>query len=117
MMNTIPYGRSIGAPSAEQIGVATRTKCIVRSRSGFAVLILMTTAWWSPPAQGQTNNNQALADCVQAANQKYKDTWEALCIKTGKQGHCIDFIGSPRDKEFSQLRVDEMTLCSKLYGK
>jgi hypothetical protein len=28
------------------------------------------------------------------------------------------FTGSPRDKEFlSQLRIDEMTLCSKLYSR
>jgi hypothetical protein len=69
------------------------------------------------PALGQTNNtnNKALADCVQAADQKYKNTWEALCSQSGKAGHCVDFIGSPRDKEFSQLRIEEMTLCSKLY--
>jgi hypothetical protein len=72
----------------------------------------------SLPALGQpNNNNQALADCVRAADQKYKDTWEAICIKVGKEGYCIEFIGSPRDKEFSQLRIEEMTLCSKLYGK
>jgi hypothetical protein len=72
------------------------------------------------PALGQTNNNnnnRALADCVQAADQKYKDTWQALCTQTGRVGRCIEFIGSPRDKEFSQLRIEEMTLCSKLYSR
>jgi hypothetical protein len=29
----------------------------------------------------------------------------------------IEFTGSPRDKEFSQLRIEEMTLCSKLYSR
>jgi hypothetical protein len=68
------------------------------------------------PALGQVNN-KALADCVQAADQKYKDTWEALCTQMKKVGHCMEFIGSPRDREFSQLRVEEMTLCSQLYSK
>jgi hypothetical protein len=76
----------------------------------------------SLPTLSQTNNNnnndnRALADCVGAADQKYKDTWEALCTQMGKVGHCIEFIGSPRDKEFSQLRIEEITLCSKLYGR
>ena len=79
-----------------------------------ALLLLLLTA----PALAQTSeNNRALAACVQAADQKYKDTWEALCTKLGKVGHCIEFIGSPRDKEFSQLRIEEMTLCSKLYSR
>ena len=82
------------------------------------VLIAAAMAGVSLPALGQTdNNNRALADCVRAADQKYKDTWEALCTKLGKVGHCIEFIGSPRDKEFSQLRIEEMTLCSKLYNR
>jgi len=76
----------------------------------------------SSPALTQTtdnNNKRAWADCLQAADQKYadqkyKDTWKALCEKTGRFGHCIEFVGSPRDKEFSQLRLDEMGLCSKL---
>jgi hypothetical protein len=80
-------------------------------------LIATAIAVVSLPALGQTNNNQTLAQCVQAADQKYKDTWEALCFKSGQSGHCIEFVGSPRDKEFSQLRIEEMTLCSKLYGK
>ena len=84
------------------------------------VLIAAIMAGVSLPALGQTNNqtdnsNRALADCVRAADQKYKDTWETLCAKTGKAGFCNDFIGSPRDREFSQLRIEEMTLCSKLY--
>ena len=95
------------------------------------VLIAAAIAGVSLPALGQTstgmfddlipkkpdNNNRALADCVQAADQKYKDTWQALCTQTGRAGHCIEFIGSPRDKEFSQLRIEEMTLCSKLYSR
>ena len=81
------------------------------------VLIATAMAGVSLPALGQTNNsNQPLTDCVRAADQKYKDTWAALCAKVGKVGYCTDFIGSPRDKEFSQLRIDEMTLCSKLYS-
>jgi hypothetical protein len=89
------------------------------------VLIAAAILGTSLPASGQVNstnssnsngiNNRALADCVQAAEQKYKDTWETLCERTGRVGHCIEFVGSPRDKEFSQLRIEEMTLCSKLY--
>ena len=79
------------------------------------LLIAVAIVGLSQPAFGQTKNNNALADCVQAANQKYKETWGALCSKSGKSDHCIEFIGSPRDKEFSQLRIEEMTLCSKLY--
>ena len=50
--------------------------------------ILLLALWlWTSPAMGQSgNNNQALADCVQAANQKYKDTWEAICAKLRKEG-------------------------------
>jgi hypothetical protein len=82
------------------------------------VLIAVAIAAVSLPALGQTNdNNRALTDCVQTADQKYKDTWKALCAQDGKVGHCLDFMGSPRDKEFYQLRIEEMTLCSKLYDK
>ena len=84
------------------------------------VLIAAAMVGVSSPALTQTtdnNNKRALADCLQAADQKYKDTWKALCEQTGRFGHCIEFVGSPRDKEFSQLRLDEMGLCSKLYGK
>jgi hypothetical protein len=83
------------------------------------VLIAAAIAGVSLPALGQTNNdnNRALADCVRAADQKYQDTWQSLCIRTGRVGHCAEFIGSPRDQEFSQLRIQEMTLCSKLYGR
>jgi hypothetical protein len=39
-------------------------------------LIAAAIAGVSLPALGQTNNdNKALADCVQAADRKYKDTW------------------------------------------
>jgi len=62
-------------------------------------------------------NNTALAACVRAADQKYKDTWDTLCTCSGKGLRCDEFVGSPRDREFSQLRIEEMTLCSKLYGR
>jgi hypothetical protein len=82
------------------------------------VLIAVAIAGVSLPALGQTNDNsRALADCLQAADQKYKDTWKSLCAQSGSVGYCNEFVGSPRDKEFSQLRVEEMTLCSKLYGR
>jgi hypothetical protein len=89
-------------------------------------ILLLALSLWTSPAIGQSgNNNQALADCVQAANQKYKDTWEAICAKLRKEGlspisrdrYCVDFTGSPRDREFSQLRIEEMTLCAKLYSR
>jgi hypothetical protein len=80
-------------------------------------LIAATIAGASLPALGQTiTNSQALADCVQAADQKYKDTWKAMCAQDGKVGYCLDFMGSPGDKEFYQLRLEEMTLCSKRYS-
>jgi len=84
------------------------------------VLIAAIMAGVCLPALGQTNNqtdnsSRALADCVRAAEQKYKDTWASLCGRqTGRVGYCDEFIGSPRDREFSQLRIEEMTLCSKL---
>jgi hypothetical protein len=84
-------------------------------------VLIAIMAGMSLPALGQANNqndnsNRALADCVRAADQKYKDTWASLCFRqTGKAGYCDEFIGSPRDREFSQLRIEEMTLCSKLY--
>jgi hypothetical protein len=52
------------------------------------VLIVIATAGASLPTLGQTNKNNK----------------------------CTEFIGSPRDREFSQLRIEEMTLCSRLYG-
>lgn len=89
------------------------------------LLMVVAIAGVSLPALGQTNDNQALADCVQAADQKYKDTWEAICTKLRKEGlspishdrYCFEFTGSPRDREFSQLRIEEMTLCAKLYSR
>jgi hypothetical protein len=88
----------------------------LRMRIG-TYLIAAAITGVSLPASGQSNNNRELADCVKAADQKYKDTWEGLCNKMGKRGHCIDFVGSPVDRQFSQLRIEEMTLCSKLYGR
>jgi hypothetical protein len=83
------------------------------------VLIAATIAGGSLPALGQPNNgnNLALDNCLRAADQKYQGTWQVLCEKSGSKGHCVDFVGSPRDKEFSQLRIEEQTLCLKLYGK
>jgi hypothetical protein len=85
------------------------------------ILIAVAIAGVSLPALGQTKDTSrdlALADCLQAADQKYKDTWKGLCGQDGKGfRYCNEFIGSPRDKEFSQLRIEEMTLCSKLYGR
>ena len=91
---------------------------IVRMRIGTYLIAAMTGV--SLPALGQfssNTNNAALADCVRAADQKYKDTWDTLCIRMGKGSRCVEFVGSPRDREFSQLRIEEMTLCSKLYGR
>jgi hypothetical protein len=81
-------------------------------------LIAAAAATLSLPALSQTtnSNNRALADCLQAADQKYKDTWKALCEKSGSFGQCIEFVGTPRDIEFSQLRLDEMAMCAKLYA-
>jgi hypothetical protein len=84
------------------------------------VLIAAAMVGVSLPVLGQSNNqtdnsNGALSDCVRAADQKYKNTWASLCAQDGKVGYCNDFVGSPKDREFSQLRIEEMTLCSKLY--
>jgi hypothetical protein len=78
-----------------------------------ALLVAATSA--AALAQTNSSSNNALAACLQSADQKYKDTWDALCTHTGKARRCIDFLGSPRDREFSQLRLEEMSLCSKLY--
>ena len=90
-------------------------------RGGLTLLMAIATAiaGASVPGLGQTNhtNEEALAACVQAADQKYKDTWEAVCARLGNESRCFEFMGSPRDKAFSQLRIDEMTLCAKLYRR
>jgi hypothetical protein len=77
--------------------------------------VVMTGICW--PAFGQPDNfdNKALVDCLRAADQKYNDTWEALCRQSGKATRCNDFVGTAKDREFSQLRVAEMTLCVQLY--
>jgi hypothetical protein len=97
------------------------------------VLIAAAIAGVSLPALGQTNDNK-LTDCVRAADQKYKDVWKTVCAKMCAEMRtpdwCSDFVGSPPtpglcsgfrgvpvDKEFSQLRIEEMTLCAKLYGR
>jgi hypothetical protein len=67
-------------------------------------------AWWSLTIR-------CAVDVRTIGRHKYKETWEAPCAKSRKTGYCVEFIGSPRDREFSQLRIDEMTLCSKLYSK
>jgi len=85
-----------------------------------ATVILAAMTGVSLPALGQSGsntNNAALAECVRAADQKYKDTWDTLCARTGKGSRCVEFAGSPVDRQFSQLRIEEMTLCSKLYGR
>ena len=82
-----------------------------------ALMVVAIAVGVSLPALGQTNDKGALIDCVQAADQKYKDTWDTLCARTGKGSRCVEFAGSPVDRQFSQLRIEEMTLCSKLYGR
>ncbi|TWI60486.1 hypothetical protein IQ16_07606 [Bradyrhizobium huanghuaihaiense] len=70
------------------------------------------------PAKGQTDatNNKLLYECVKAADEKYKMTWSTLCSQGGgKGGYCPEFIGSPKDVQFSQLRNEEKALCAKLY--
>jgi hypothetical protein len=52
------------------------------------VLIAAAIAWVSLPALAQTNDNsRTLADCVQAADQKYKNAWKALCARDGKSAN------------------------------
>jgi hypothetical protein len=58
------------------------------------VLIAAIMAGVSLPALGQ--------------NTQYKDTWASLCARMGKVGYCPEFMGTPRDREFSQLRIEEM---------
>lgn len=97
-------------------------RAYVRRAFGIVLVALTAAIAGMSPTLGQTttnknDNNRPLADCLKAADQKYANTWKALCEQSGEVGHCNKFVGSPRDKEFSQLRIDEMTLCSKLYGR
>ena len=82
-----------------------------------AILIAVVMTGISLPALGQPDNfdNRALADCLRAADQKYKDTWEALCRQSQKAAGCNEFVGTAKDREFSQLRVSEMTVCIQIY--
>ncbi len=80
--------------------------------------VLLTATLAMPfPAMSQTDvtNNKSLTDCVKAADDKYKATWSTLCSQAGKVGYCTDFVGSPKDLQFSQLRNDEKSLCARLY--
>ena len=71
------------------------------------ILITVVVAGISLPALGQPDNfdNKPLADCLRAADQKYTDTWEALCRQSAKTANCNEFVGTAKDREFSQLRV------------
>jgi hypothetical protein len=57
-----------------------------------------------------------LQACLDDADVKYKQTWASICGQLGaSDGSCAEFIGSPKDLEFSQLRNQEKTLCATLY--
>jgi hypothetical protein len=83
-----------------------------------ALFFAATLAIASSPALSQADgtNIKLLSDCVRAADEKYKMTWATLCSQGGKAGYCADFIGSPKDVQFSQLRNEEKALCAgKVY--
>ena len=97
----LSQGRGLGSIEIMKIGI---------------VLIAAIMAGVCLPALGQTNNQTNNSNRALYGQQTRKDTWASLCGRqTGKVDYCDEFIGSPRDKEFSQLRIEEMTLCSKLY--
>jgi hypothetical protein len=82
-----------------------------------AALVLAAIAGTSLPAMGETDdNNGALSECLEEADKRYKDIWKALCPQSGP-GHCSDFVGTPREKEYAQRRIEEMKASSKLYDR
>jgi hypothetical protein len=82
------------------------------------ILVAVAMTGITLPALAQRDNleiNKPLTECLEAADKKYNDTWEALCRQSGKAVRCTEFVGTAKDREFSQLRVSEMTVCIQLH--
>ncbi len=57
----------------------------------------------------------ALNNCLLVSAQNYADTWNNLCEQTGKNAGCSEFIGSPKDIEFTKIKQTADQICYNLY--
>jgi hypothetical protein len=57
----------------------------------------------------------ALQSCFNEADQNYIAVQDSLCLQTGRQAGCQEFIGSPKDIEFSKILDDQKRICVDTY--
>ena len=57
----------------------------------------------------------SLQSCLNLAEQDYIDVQNSLCQQTGRQPLCQEFIGSPKDIEFTKILNDKKQLCINTY--
>ena len=56
-----------------------------------------------------------LATCLSQAEVDYDQKWNGLCEQEGRPLYCSEFVGSPKDVQFSQIKNQQKTLCVTLY--
>ena len=56
-----------------------------------------------------------LASCLAQAETDYDQKWNSLCQKEGQSDYCNEFVGSPRDVQFTQIKDQEKAICASLY--
>ncbi len=64
----------------------------------------------------QAQKQTILNKCLALADSKYEQTWNSLCTQDNRVNNCVQFIGSPKDIEFSKIRNLEKDICLKAYG-
>ena len=57
----------------------------------------------------------ALANCMSLAEVEYDEKWNSLCEQEGQADYCVQFVGSPRDVQFTQIKDQEKAQCITLY--
>lgn len=64
----------------------------------------------------ETDKQAKLDECIASADSKYEQTWNSLCELSNNDYYCLQFVGSPKDIEFSKIRSQEKEACLKAYS-
>ncbi len=64
----------------------------------------------------ETDNQIQLNNCLSLADRKYEQVWNSICAIGNNGDYCNQFIGSPKDIDFSKVKNEEKGICLKAYG-
>ncbi|MEI6057615.1 MAG: hypothetical protein WCQ60_01415 [bacterium] len=66
-------------------------------------------------AKKQFDTQSALDTCISQAEADYDGTWNSLCQADGKQALCTEFVGSPKDVEYTKILQTDKQQCIDRY--